>query len=575
MANLEFSNKHNMVAYLEKSEGTTVRTRANGEVELIATIDGHVKIVTEASLRRHLKLEDNDGISSLPNSMIFEQLALMGYETDSDKLTFQKGVEVPLFPTMLNAPTTSPSRITSSPFPESSPSPQHTPTSAPSTSQPSTNAEETVQHPMNHLSKVFIYLDVMRGRKIFDIDEDPNISLVQDEGVTWFQDAEIQEKASDDTKLVLEEQEPTELVEDQGSGEKGEKEFTTPVNFQTYVKQRREVNTSSGGVSTASRQVSTADVSTASEIGSTVGIKAKDKGKAVMTKPESEKKTKLKERQERAGLEEAIRLQEQLEEEERQRLARDAEIAQRLHEEINVVAQETSAQAKQSEEREKKIETKPVEEEKVEEDVKPEQIMKEISKKSGGRRRKSLARKMLTVVPDEEATVDPEILHTKYPIIDWESQSLGSNMHIYKIIRADGNTSYYKTFESMLKRFDRQDLVDLHRLLMKRFEDNTPEGYNLMLWGDLKTMFEPNAEHEVWSNQQDWTLISWKLYENYGVYTLLLDGTLISFHMLVEKRYPFTKEMLEKMLNRKLEAEAESTIDFELLKFVKSQNEEQ
>ncbi|GJS10209.1 hypothetical protein Tco_0367005 [Tanacetum coccineum] len=255
-----------------------------------------------------------------------------------------------------------------------------------------------------------------------------------------------------------------------------------------------------------------------------------------------------------------------------------------------------------------KTETKPVEEEKVKkEDVKLEQIIKEVSKKSGGRKMKSLARKRaretldeetskkqklddeeavdyekeneelrmwLTVVLDEEEIMDPEILHTKYPIVDWESQSLGSE-HVSKIIRADGNTSYHKTFESMQKRFDRQDLVDLHRLVMKRFEDNTLEGYNLMLWGDLKTMFEPNTEHEVWSNQHEWKMLSWKLYENCRVHTLLLDGTLITFHMLVEKRYPFTKEMLEKMLNWRLEAEAESTMAFELLKFVKSQIEEE
>ncbi|GKF24394.1 hypothetical protein Tco_0076716, partial [Tanacetum coccineum] len=40
--------------------------------------------ITEGSLRRHLKLDDQDGISSIPNSEIFEQLALMGYHTDSD-----------------------------------------------------------------------------------------------------------------------------------------------------------------------------------------------------------------------------------------------------------------------------------------------------------------------------------------------------------------------------------------------------------------------------------------------------------------------------------------------------------
>ncbi|GKC16691.1 hypothetical protein Tco_1013473, partial [Tanacetum coccineum] len=40
-------------------------------------------------------MADQDGITSIPNSEIFEQLALMGYHTDSDKLTFQKGVFSP------------------------------------------------------------------------------------------------------------------------------------------------------------------------------------------------------------------------------------------------------------------------------------------------------------------------------------------------------------------------------------------------------------------------------------------------------------------------------------------------
>ncbi|GJR91306.1 hypothetical protein Tco_0215317 [Tanacetum coccineum] len=82
--------------------------------------------------------------------------------------------------------------------------------------------------------------------------------------------------------------------------------------------------------------------------------------------------------------------------------------------------------------------------------------------------------------------------------------------------------------------------LDLHRFMMKMFEETTLEGYNLLLWGDLKL----------------------------GVLTLLMDGTLTSFNMLVEKRYPLIKEMLQKMLNWKLEAEAESTITFELLKFI-------
>ncbi|GJS34618.1 putative ribonuclease H-like domain-containing protein [Tanacetum coccineum] len=132
MANLEFCDKHNMVAFLEKSTGSAgfhqiidflnrshicyaltkkpevcvsfikqfwrsaeVTTAENGEVKITATIDGHSMTITEGSLRRHLKLDDQDGLSSIPNSEIFEQLALMGYHTDSDKLTFQKGAFSP------------------------------------------------------------------------------------------------------------------------------------------------------------------------------------------------------------------------------------------------------------------------------------------------------------------------------------------------------------------------------------------------------------------------------------------------------------------------------------------------
>nr|GEU65478.1 putative ribonuclease H-like domain-containing protein [Tanacetum cinerariifolium] len=79
---------HQIVDFLKASH---IRTLDNGEIELNAKVDGHDKNITEASVRRHLKLEDDDGISTLPTTKIFEQLALMGYVTDSDKLTFQKG----------------------------------------------------------------------------------------------------------------------------------------------------------------------------------------------------------------------------------------------------------------------------------------------------------------------------------------------------------------------------------------------------------------------------------------------------------------------------------------------------
>nr|GEU41770.1 uncharacterized mitochondrial protein AtMg00810-like [Tanacetum cinerariifolium] len=102
-------------------------------------------------------------------------------------------------------------------------------------------------------------------------------------------------------------------------------------------------------------------------------------------------------------------------------------------------------------------------------------------------------RMWLIVVSNEEETVDQEILSTNYPRVDWESQISGNvdmeDLHVYKIIKANGNTIYHKSLSIMLRKFDRQDLVDLHRLVMKRFEDNTPEGYNLLLCRNLKSSY--------------------------------------------------------------------------------------
>ncbi|GJT73557.1 hypothetical protein Tco_1032843 [Tanacetum coccineum] len=127
MANMDFCDKHNMVAFLQKPTGSeefhqivdflagshiryaltanptiyvslieqfwqtvTVDTVNDGEQQLTVTVDGQTIAITEASVRRHLQLADADGISSLPNTEIFDQLTLMGYVSNDDKLTFQK-----------------------------------------------------------------------------------------------------------------------------------------------------------------------------------------------------------------------------------------------------------------------------------------------------------------------------------------------------------------------------------------------------------------------------------------------------------------------------------------------------
>ncbi|GKC02251.1 hypothetical protein Tco_0993861 [Tanacetum coccineum] len=108
----------------------------------------------------------------------------------------------------------------------------------------------------------------------------------------------------------------------------------------------------------------------------------------------------------------------------------------------------------------------------------------------------------------------------------------------------------------------------------ERFQDHPLKGHDLLLWGDLRMIFDPDEKDELWMNQLDWKLLRWKLYESCGVHTLFMDGKPMEINMLVEKKYPLVKELLEKMLNLQLEAEEESTMAFELIKFIKSLLEE-
>ncbi|GJS97629.1 hypothetical protein Tco_0804597 [Tanacetum coccineum] len=179
-------------------------------------------------------------------------------------------------------------------------------------------------------------------------------------------------------------------------------------------------------------------------------------------------------------------------------------------------------------------------------------------------------RDSMDVVPRDDVAIDVESLATKYPIVDWKTHILNENMMYYQIIRADGSSKNYKIFSEMLDDFDRQDVIDLHRLVNERYETTSPEGYDLLLWGDLKTLFEPNEEDEIWKNQQDYNLISWRLFDSCGVHVLLMN-TGDAILMMIEKKYPLTQEILSRMLNRRLEVDYESEMAFELLRFTRSQ----
>ncbi|GKD27414.1 hypothetical protein Tco_1233628 [Tanacetum coccineum] len=138
---------------------------------------------------------------------------------------------------------------------------------------------------------------------------------------------------------------------------------------------------------------------------------------------------------------------------------------------------------------------------------------------------KEKLRLSLKIIPNDDSEVNYEPLPRKFPIVNWEYQLLG-----------------------------KMEAKDME--------------------GDLRMIFDPDEKDELWMNQLDWKLLKWILHENYRVHTLFMEGTPMEINMIVEKRYPLIKELLEKMLNLQLEAEEESTMAFELIKFIKSMLEE-
>ncbi|GJX73022.1 hypothetical protein Tco_0311617 [Tanacetum coccineum] len=475
MANLEFCDTHNMVAYLKKTEGSegfhqivdflnashiryalaenltiyvsliqqfwqtaTANTLDNGEMEITATIDGKVKIVTEASIRRHLKLEDSDGISNLPTTKNFKQLALMGSKKTAweqfssniataiiclatnktfnfSKLIFDgmgEGSTVPVkshhtptgAPSTLKPPISSPSRRTTRqetkvPQPSSPPHTnvadevastgvdvRHGEASTTVTSldagQGSGNIDKTLTMPhdsplprghtlgsdegrMKHnelmdlvtkLSDRVVALDtyLKQTKKVYGANFTKLIKKVKrlekkdklSKSRRKLRMVLSDEEGSD--SYILAQEDPSkqgrkiaQIDEDKGinlvqMGAQTQGSYGQDMEFETNFDAAKEVSTvkdvstakpvstDGAAIITASVVVSTADdINLAETLVYIRRSASKDKGIAKIDEPESvQTKKKLQERQERLGYEVAVRLQEQLNEEDRQGITR-------------------------------------------------------------------------------------------------------------------------------------------------------------------------------------------------------------------------------------------------------------
>ncbi|GJS18102.1 hypothetical protein Tco_0412574 [Tanacetum coccineum] len=174
-------------------------------------------------------------------------------------------------------------------------------------------------------------------------------------------------------------------------------------------------------------------------------------------------------------------------------------------------------------------------------------------------------RNYLRIVDFEKSAQDRESLEaismiTEFKVIDSPD---GEYLIIY---RANNHFRAFNTLWEILHILDRQDLYHLYLVVQDYYKHIPPTGLGLILLGDLTTIWETSAtsDDDFWKNQEDWEIIRWRLNESSGVHTLELeDGTMI--HMLTERRYPLSRELMIRMLDHGMEVEEESDIAITLI----------
>ncbi|GJZ83069.1 hypothetical protein Tco_0648242 [Tanacetum coccineum] len=211
--------------------------------------------------------------------------------------------------------------------------------------------------------------------------------------------------------------------------------------------------------------------------------------------------------------------------------------------------------------------------------VKDERLVEKMNKKVAGKdtskNKKVLGEPDSTKMEVKQEEVKESTRKRPGTILKYEIESIEKKAMeaIHKAYYDLEEEEHLKTFLKIVP--NEEGIVD-YEILEKRFprfETTTLEGVDLVLWGDLRTMFDANAEDELWQNQGRSNLKSWDFYENYKVHTLILeDGTEI--HMLAERKYPLIKETLKKMMYLKLVDESASDGAYNLLKSIQKHIDE-
>nr|GEW32283.1 hypothetical protein [Tanacetum cinerariifolium] len=153
---------------------------------------------------------------------------------------------------------------------------------------------------------------------------------------------------------------------------------------------------------------------------------------------------------------------------------------------------------------------------------------------------------------DDDVYTEATPLDLKVRVVDYAIHT-ENNKPYFKIIRADGTHQLFLSFLSLLSNFNREELEVLWQIVKEGFASSKPKNFSDdFLLTTLTYMFEkPNVQAKVWKNQRYVhglaKVKSWRLLESCGVHIITFTTT--QMILLVERRYPLTRFTLDQMLN--------------------------
>nr|GEW80337.1 putative ribonuclease H-like domain-containing protein [Tanacetum cinerariifolium] len=491
---------------------STARIETTDEgTKILATVDGKLRTISESSIRRNLKVKDEEGISTLPNAKLFENLALMGFNEFSSNIATDVTSALPHDSTP---------RVTSLAADEGS-----------------------MQHQLNELTDLYTHMQRQQTEMATKV-------VVQDLEISNLK-ARIKFLEDKDGERA----EPSgEDAQSRGGVWRQERKHVVQV-----VNVPLAIEVSTVGIPTGSGMVPTA--SPIFTTGSVVTPYSRLKGKEKMVESDTPKKKKL---QKHIDVQVAREIEEQM-----YQAQQSKPLSKKQQREFYMSVLKShsgwktkhfkgmpSEQIKEkfilvwkqikdfvpmaSKEERERFKRKGLRLE--HESLKKIKTLEEVSQED--------LKEMMQLVPVEKVYV--EALQVKHIIIDWEIHSKG-HRNYWKIIRLGGSTVVYQFFVDMLKHFDREDLIWLWTLVKETLSiRQATSDKEKELWVELKRLFEPDIKDQLWTHTQALMHdpVEWRLCDACGVHHML-TGDQKNF-MLVEKDYPLRKGLAIVMISNKL-----------------------